>query len=68
MHDDPTGRRNASGAPDPTYYRATDDMRREGRDNLRRCVRVMLAVATAMGCDVTERIALRDRKSGEVSR
>lgn len=68
MYDDPTGRRNASGAPDPTYRAATEAVRREGRDNMRRCVRVMLAVATAMGCDVTERIALRDRKSGEVSR
>lgn len=30
--------------------------------------RAMLAVASAMGCDVEERIVVRDRETGEVSR
>lgn len=68
MYEDDTGRLNSSGCPDPTYRDAARWVAREGRENMRRCIRVMLAVATAMGCNVTNRIELQDRKSGEVSR
>ena len=68
MYEDDTGARNASGCPDPTYHDAARGVAREGRENMRRCIRVMLAVATAMGCNVLNRIELQDRKSGEVSR
>ena len=67
MYEDDSGRRNASGYGDPTYHRATRRIGSEGRENIRRCERVMLAVATAMGCDVTGRLPLRDRKTGERS-
>ena len=52
MYDDPTGRRYTI----------------DGRINTAKCVRAMLAVASAMGCDVEERIVVRDRETGEVSR
>lgn len=68
MYEDDTGARNASGCPDPTYRDAARGVACEGRENMRRCIRVMLAVATAMGCNVLNRIELQDRKSGEVSR
>ena len=68
MYEDETGRRNASGLPDPTYRSVSEAVRREGRENSRRCVRAMLAVATSLGCDVLSRIEVRDRASGEVSR
>lgn len=68
MYEDDTGRLNSSGCPDPTYRDAERSVAREGRENMRRCIRVMLAVATAMGCNVLNRIELQDRKSGEVSR
>lgn len=68
MYEDDTGRLNSSGCPDPTYRDAARSAAREGRENMRRCIRVMLAVATAMGCNVLNRIELQDRKSGEVSR
>ena len=68
MYEDDTGRLNSSGCPDPTYHDAARSAAREGRENMRRCIRVMLAVATAMGCNVLNRIELQDRKSGEVSR
>lgn len=67
MYEDDSGRRNASGYGDPTYHRASRRIGSEGRENIRRCERVMLAVATAMGCDVTGRLPLRDRKTGERS-
>lgn len=67
MYEDDSGRRNASGYGDPTYHRASRRIGSEGRENIRRCERVMLAVATAMGCDVTGRMPLRDRKTGERS-
>ena len=68
MYDDPTGRRNASGCADPTYRAATGRYALDGRVNAAKCVRAMLAVANAMGCDVEERIVVRDRETGEVSR
>lgn len=68
MYDDPTGRRNASGYVDPTYHRAASRYTIDGRINTAKCVRAMLAVASAMGCDVEERIVVRDRETGEVSR
>lgn len=69
MYDDPTGRRNASGYRDDTYYQAvTVTERMEARQRLAQCARAMLAVARALGCDVTARIELRDKKTGEVSR
>lgn len=68
MYEDDTGRLNSSGCPDQTYRDAARSAACEGRENMRRCIRVMLAVATAMGCNVTNRIELQDRKSGEVSR
>ena len=68
MYEDESGRRNASGCADPTAYAAARRMGAEGRENIRRCERVMLAVASAMGCDVTDRLPLRDRKTGERSR
>lgn len=67
MYEDDSGRRNASEYGDPTYHRATRRIGSEGRENIRRCERVMLSVATAMGCDVTGRLPLRDRKTGERS-
>lgn len=68
MYEDGSGRRNASGCADPTAYAAARRIGSEGRENIRRCERVMLAVASAMGCDVTDRLPLRDRKTGERSR
>lgn len=68
MYDDPTGRRNASGYADPTYRAAAGRYALDGRMNAAKCVRAMLAVASAMGCDVEERIVVRDRETGEVSR
>lgn len=74
VYEDKAWWRNASGAPDPTYRDAAarvlraERMEREGRDNCRRAVRAMLAVADALGCDVVGRVRVRDRKSGEVSR
>lgn len=68
MYEDDTGRLNASGCPDPTYRDAERSAAREGRENMRRCIRAMLAVATALGCNVLNRIELQDRASGEVSR
>ena len=68
MYEDDSGRRNASGCVDTTYHDVVRNSAREGRENMRRCIRVMLAVATAMGCNVLNRIELQDRKSGEVSR
>lgn len=68
MYEDASDRRNASGCADPTYSEVVEQIKRDGRKNMSRCVRVMLAVATAMGCDVLNRIELRDRASGEVSR
>lgn len=68
MYEDESGRRNASGLPDPTYGGAARAIEAQGRRNCERCIRVMLAVATAMDCNVTNRIELQDRASGEVSR
>lgn len=68
MYVDESDRRNASGCADPTYSEVVEQVKRDGRKNMSRCIRVMLAVATAMGCDVINRIELRDRASGEVSR
>lgn len=68
MYEDDSDRRNASGCLDPTYHDAMEGARRAGKQNLRKCVRAMLAVATAMGCNVLNRIELQDRASGEVSK
>lgn len=68
MYEDDTGRLNSSGCPDPTYQDVARREAREGRENMRRCIRAMLAVATALGCNVLNRIELQDRASGEVSR
>lgn len=68
MYEDDTGRLNASGCPDPTYRAAAGRYALDGRINAAKCVRAMLAVANAMGCDVEERIVVRDRETGEVSR
>lgn len=68
MYEDDTGRLNSSGCPDPTYRDAARSAEREGRENMRRCIRAMLAVATSLGCNVLNRIEVQDRASGEVSR
>lgn len=68
MYEDESGRRNASGMPDPTYRSASEAVRKEGQENNRRCIRAMLAVATSLGCNVLNRIEVQDRASGEVSR
>lgn len=67
MYEDETGRRNASGLPDPTYGGAARAIEAQGRRNCERCVRAMLAVADSMGCNVTRRIVLQDRRTGVVS-
>lgn len=68
MYEDDTGARNSSGCPDPTYRAAAGRYALDGRINAAKCVCAMLAVANAMGCDVEERIVVRDRETGEVSR
>lgn len=68
MYVDESDRRNASGCADPTYHAVAEQIKRDGRKNMRKCIHIMLAVATAMGCDVINRIELRERASGEVSR
>lgn len=64
MYDDPTDRRNASGCLDPTYHQVTKAERARGRRNLKRCARVMNAVAYALGVDVLADYKLRDRETG----
>lgn len=68
MYEDESGRRNASGLPDPTYRSVSEAVRRGGHENNRRRIRAMLAVATSLGCDALNRIELQDRKTGEVNR
>ena len=68
MYEDENGWRNASGCVDPTYHETVSNSAKAGRENMRKCIRAMLAVATAMGCNVLNRIELQDRASGEVSK
>lgn len=67
MYEDESGRRNASGLPDPTYRGAALAIESHGRRNCERCVLAMLAIADSMGCNVVERIVLQDRRTGVVS-
>lgn len=68
MYEDETGRRNAAGYPDPTYHGAARGIERGGADRCAACVRAMRAVASALGCEVIGRVAVRDRETGYVSR
>lgn len=58
---------NSSGYADPTAYAALKEVKREESDAERRVkslVRIMRVVADEMGFDITNRIELRDRKTG----
>lgn len=65
MYEDRTGRRNASGAPDPTYAEAARRAERaEARDRLRRCRGAILSLAKLDGLRVSGGW-LRDEETGE---
>lgn len=57
MYEDRTGRRNSSGAPDPTFAQAA-------RDLLRRCRGAVLSLAKLDGLRVSGGW-LRDEETGE---
>ena len=59
MYEDASDRRNASGCTDPTYSEVVEQVKRDGRKNMSRCVRVMLAVARRLRkCFTTLSISL----------
>ena len=65
MYEDRTGRRNASGAPDPTYAAAARRAERSAaRDRLRRCRGAILSLAKLDGLRVSGGW-LRDEETGE---
>lgn len=65
MYEDRTGRRNASGAPDPTYAAAARRAERSAaRDRLRRCRGAILSLAKLDGLRVSGGW-LRDEGTGE---
>ncbi|OUN47338.1 hypothetical protein B5G20_05065 [Collinsella sp. An7] len=54
MYEDRTGRRNSSGAPDPTYAEAARRAERAAaRDRLRRCRGAILSLAKLDGMRVS---------------
>lgn len=65
MYDDPTGRRNASGAPDPTFRRATlhVEMERRRREAEKK-KRALAALARIDGFEIVGGVALYDPETG----
>lgn len=65
MYDDPTGRRNASGAPDPTYrYAALRAERARRRREAEKKKRALAALAKIDGFEIVGGVALYDPETG----
>ena len=65
MYDDPTGRRNASGAPDPTYRYATLRVERaRRRREAEKKKRALAALARMDGFEIVGGVALYDPETG----